>query len=143
MNPRKRIRYVEEESFNKPKIYYQKSHPEEETSAPIQLNLDEYEALRLYHYKNLPQSECARSLNISQPTFSRILHSGIDKLVRALVEEADFEILGGNILYKEWIGWGCWVCDHQWLAEKSPASCPKCGENHVYSLKKLVSYFSE
>lgn len=143
MNPRKSIKYIEKESFKKSKIYYQKTEQKPKDSAPIALNLEEYEALRLYHYKHLSQGLCAKNLNISQPTFSRILRSAIDKLVKALVEESDFEILGGNVVYKEWIGWGCFTCDHEWNTSQDLKKCPKCDSDIIYKLKKLASYFSE
>ncbi len=141
MSPRKLIRYIEKESFNKSKIYYQKTVERPPESDPITVDIEEYEALRLYHYKHLSQLECATNLNISQPTFSRILRSASDKLVKALVEERDFEILGGNVSYKEWMGWGCFSCDHEWKSQTTPKMCPKCHKQSIFKVKKLASFF--
>ncbi|RLD75275.1 MAG: hypothetical protein DRJ07_18375 [Bacteroidetes bacterium] len=140
MSPRKLLRNVDKESLSKIKLRYNNITKDKPDSAPIILNLEEYEALRLNVYRGLPQGQCANELNISQPTFSRILSSGIKKLVGAIVEENDFEIVGGNITYKDWEGWGCWDCDHEWQDE-SP-KCPKCGSSKIFILKKLMTSYT-
>lgn len=47
---------------------------------------DEVEALKLYHADKLEQKKAAKSMNISQPTFSRTLDSVYNKLSEALIE---------------------------------------------------------
>lgn len=141
MSPRKLLRFVDKESLSKIKLRYNNSSKANPDEVPVILNLEEYEALRLNIYKGLPQGKCAKELHISQPTFSRILTSGIKKLVGAIVEEKDFEIVGGNISYKEWEGWSCWDCDHEWKNDER-ITCPNCGSSKVYRLKKLVTSFS-
>ncbi len=39
----------------------------------VNLGTDEYEAVRLFDYTGLSQKEAAKSMNVSQQTFSRIL----------------------------------------------------------------------
>ena len=140
MSPRKLLRYVDKESLSKIKLRYNNISKNKPDSAPVILNLEEYEALTLNVYRGLPQGQCANELNISQPTFSRILSSSIKKLVGAIVEEKDFEIVGGNITYKDWGGWGCWDCDHEWQDE-SP-KCPECGSSKIFILKKLMTSYT-
>ena len=60
-------------------------------------------------------------------------------MVGAIVEEKDFEIVGGNITYKDWGGWGCWDCDHEWQDESS--KCPECGSSKIFVLKKLMTSY--
>lgn len=141
MSPRKLLRYVDKESLSKIKLRYNNIAKNKPDSTPVILNLEEYEALRLNVYKGLPQGQCANELNISQPTFSRILSSGIKKLVGAIVEEKDFEIVGGNITYKDWGGWGCWDCDHEWQDDPVEKICPECGSSKIFILKKLVTSY--
>jgi predicted DNA-binding protein (UPF0251 family) len=143
MNPKKLIRHIDPKTFKKSKVFYHKLEDYQNHEAALKINLDEYEALRLYHYKHLTQAECAKNLKISQPTFSRILRSGMDKLVKALVEEKDFEILGGNVTYNEWKGWGCWDCDYEWKSKEKPKICPNCKSTNTFHFKKLVSYFTK
>ena len=49
------------------------------------LEIDEYEAIRLAHYKGLSQAEAAESMNISQQTFSRTLKRAHTAIADALV----------------------------------------------------------
>ena len=49
------------------------------------LEIDEYEAIRLAHYKGLSQAEAAESMNISQQTFSRTLKRAHKAIADALV----------------------------------------------------------
>ncbi|MHA1474166.1 MAG: DUF134 domain-containing protein [Promethearchaeota archaeon] len=142
MSPRKLLRNVDKESLSKIKLRYNNISKNRPDSAPVILNLEEYEALRLNVYRGLPQGQCAIELNISQPTFSRILSSGIKKLVGAIVEEKDFEIVGGNITYKDWGGWSCWDCDHEWQDDPVEKICPECGSSTIFRLKKLVTSYT-
>jgi predicted DNA-binding protein (UPF0251 family) len=133
---------VDKKSFGKAKMFYRNITQEDPRKEPIYLNLDEYEALRLSYYRKIPQKECAEQFNISQPTYSRILKAGIEKLVSALVEGRDFEIVGGRVSY-EWEGFGCWDCDHEWTFHKPPSKCPECKSRIIFPLHKLVSFISE
>ena len=145
MSPKKLLRNVDKESLSKIKLRYNNISKNIPDSAPVILNLEEYEALRLNIYRGLSQGQCANALNISQPTFSRILSSGIKKLVGAIVEEKDFEIVGGNITYKDWGGWGCWDCDNEWqgINNSIEKKCPECGSSKIFRLKKLVTSYSQ
>jgi predicted DNA-binding protein (UPF0251 family) len=49
------------------------------------LEIDEYEAMRLAHYKGLSQADAAESMNISQQTFSRTLKRAHRAIADALV----------------------------------------------------------
>lgn len=139
--PRKLLKTIDPESFRKSKIQYRNLNRKDKDPAPILINLEEYEAIRLYHYKKLPQLKCAKRINASQPTFSRILRSGIEKIAQALVEDKDFEIIGGHVSYEDWFGWGCWACDFEWESMEEEKMCPKCNSDQVYKLKKIVTHF--
>lgn len=52
----------------------------------VELNLDEFEALRLVDYLNMQQMKAAKSMEISQPTLNRILASGRKKVAQCIVE---------------------------------------------------------
>jgi len=47
---------------------------------------DELEALKLYEVDDLDQTESAKKMNISQPTFARILDSAQKKVAGAIVK---------------------------------------------------------
>ena len=60
------------------------------------LTVDEYEAIRLKDLEGLEQEEAAKRMNISQPTFHRLLQSARKKLTDAIVNGKAIKIQGGN-----------------------------------------------
>ncbi len=62
----------------------------------VVLTFDELEALRLTYHTGLDQIETAKRMNISQPTLSRLLSSGREKLVKAIIEGKALKIEGGS-----------------------------------------------
>jgi len=77
---RRRIRF-------KPHAYYFKPqgipmrHLEE-----VNLLREELEALKLYYVDELEQIQAAKKMEISQPTFARILASANKKIAKALIQ---------------------------------------------------------
>jgi len=59
----------------------------------IDLALDELEALRLSDSMGLSQLEAAKRMNISQPTFNRILNSARNKTSRCVIEGLALRII--------------------------------------------------
>jgi uncharacterized protein len=57
------------------------------------LSLEEMEAIRL---RDLEQLECARKMNISRPTFQRVLASARRKIADGLLTGKALRIEGGN-----------------------------------------------
>lgn len=62
----------------------------------IILNVDEFEAVRLKDLEGLEQEECARKMNISQPTFHRLVLSARKKIAEAIIKGKAIKIEGGN-----------------------------------------------
>lgn len=61
----------------------------------VQLNMDEFEAIRLADYLGLSQKEAAKSMHISQQTFSRIFKRARKTLANGLINGAIIKIQGG------------------------------------------------
>lgn len=59
----------------------------------ISLSLEEVEALRLKHAKELDQIDAAKKMDISQSTFQRILSSAYKKITTALIEGRAIKIM--------------------------------------------------
>jgi len=59
------------------------------------LTMDELEAIRLKDLEDLDQIEAAKKMNISQPTFNRLLDSARKKVAKALVKGQAIRISGG------------------------------------------------
>ena len=57
------------------------------------LTLPEFEAIRLIDFKEIPQEEAAKKMEISQPTLSRILKSARKKISDALINGKAIKIL--------------------------------------------------
>lgn len=61
-----------------------------------ELAIEEYEAIRLSDYMGLSQKEAAKSMHISQQTFSRILKKARKSLAAAITRGATIKIQGGH-----------------------------------------------
>lgn len=60
------------------------------------LSVEEYEAMRLYDVDGLDQSRAAEMMNISRPTFGRIIKSAHKKVAEALAFGRAIHISGGD-----------------------------------------------
>ena len=64
--------------------------------AEVVLSIEELEALRLKDLEGLEQEECAASMNVSRPTFQRVLTSSRYKVADALVNGKVLRVEGGH-----------------------------------------------
>ena len=60
------------------------------------ISVDEFEAVRLKDLEGLDQSECAELMEISQPTFHRLVVTARRKIADALTHGKTIKIEGGN-----------------------------------------------
>ncbi|MFH1308079.1 MAG: DUF134 domain-containing protein [archaeon] len=60
------------------------------------LTVDEFEAVRLKDLLGLEQEEAAKKMDISQPTFHRLILSARKKIADAIVNGKAIKIEGGN-----------------------------------------------
>lgn len=83
-----------------------------EADGNVNLTYDEYEAIRLLDYMQMTQEQCAKRMQISRPTVTRIYDEARRKIADMLVKGRTLSIGGGDI----------YVC---------PAMRPECaGEEH-------------
>ncbi len=137
-----RIRYVE----RFPDFTYFKPHSDTfKKGFEVILTVAEFEAMRLKHHKGKTQMECAEMMNISQPTFSRILDLAHKKITEALIHGKAIRIAGGSIgIKKLFLGYGCLNCMNEWEDKqaseinKESAACPACKSKNLYLLKKEI-----
>jgi len=66
----------------------------------VVVQVDEFEAVRLKDLEGLEQEECAKRMNISQPTFHRLVTSARRKIAHALVNGKAIRIEGGNFKFE-------------------------------------------
>ncbi len=62
----------------------------------VELTMDQFEAIRLSDFMGLSQKEAAKSMHISQQTFSRVLIKARKALAQGLVTGATIKIQGGQ-----------------------------------------------
>ncbi|ADZ08761.1 UPF0251 protein [Methanobacterium lacus] len=98
---------------------------------PIQISLDEFEAIRLRDYHDIKQVKAASIMEISQPTFHRILSSARKKISKALIEGNPIIIVGdGFITDKK--RYKCNDCGFEWLSnEKNYDKCLECQSENI------------
>jgi predicted DNA-binding protein (UPF0251 family) len=61
------------------------------------LTFDEFEAVRLKDLEGMDQIDAAKKMNISQPTFHRLVICAIKKIADAIVNGKSIKIEGGNV----------------------------------------------
>jgi predicted DNA-binding protein (UPF0251 family)/predicted Fe-Mo cluster-binding NifX family protein len=89
----------------------------------VVLGHDELEAIRLKDLLGIPQEEAAKQMNVSQPTFHRLLLSAHEKIAHAVVNGKALRIEGGNVKIDEKFTPPCgWrhMCRHGWNGKATP-----------------------
>ena len=96
----------------------------------VALTVEEAEAIRLKDLEGLEQQECAEKMNVSRPTFSRVLDSARQKIADALLNGKAIRIEGGNFeMVKR--SFRC-ISGHEWevpfetMISAPPENCPEC-----------------
>lgn len=105
----------------------------------VVLGLDELEALRLADMEGLYQEEAAERMNISRPTFARVVESARRKVAGALVKGKGIKIEGGNVMIGEMRKFRCSDCNHAWrlpFGTGRPAVCPQCVSRNIHRTDK-------
>ncbi len=111
------------------------------------VTVDELEAIRLKDFEGLQQEEAAKKMNISQPTFHRLLLSARKKIADVLVNGKALRIEGG--VYKmvgfgggrgQGAGRGAGMGQGRGrqsggfgLGPSGSCVCPKCGKNVTHT----------
>jgi predicted DNA-binding protein (UPF0251 family) len=107
----------------------------------VNISLDELEAIRLKDLERLEQEQGAEKMNISRPTFQRILSSGRQKLADALLNGRALRIEGGNfeLIHRRF---RC-QSGHEWELDASPSTlpiaCPTCHTSNVNPVLSVTS----
>ncbi|MFC2093140.1 DUF134 domain-containing protein [Bacteroidota bacterium] len=101
----------------------------------IDLTIDEYEALRLTDYLQLEHLEASEKMNISRPTFTRLIEKARHKVAQAIVDGRELIIEGGNIDFVNTIH-RCRECGEIELQpfNEENKRCPDCGSLNVENL---------
>jgi predicted DNA-binding protein (UPF0251 family) len=102
----------------------------------VSLAVEELEAVRLKDLEGLDQVKAAATMNVSQPTFHRILESAHGKVADALVNGKAIRIEGGDYMIREGGRlFKCYDCQNEWhvpYGTARPARCPKCKSANIH-----------
>jgi len=91
----------------------------------VTINYEEYEALNLCDYELLKQSEAAKYMNISRPTFTRIYETVRRKIAKAFIEGSLIQFEDGNTTVSDWLK--CNNCNITFtISENAERCCPIC-----------------
>ena len=64
------------------------------------LNFEEYESIRLVDLEGIEQTKAGKMMEVSQPTFSRLLKSARKKISDAIINGKAIKIEGGNYSFR-------------------------------------------
>lgn len=101
----------------------------------IQLSLDEYEAFRLADHLGMSQEEAALEMEISRPTFTRLIEKARKKIADFIVTGKKLKIDGGNVHFRKNII-KCFDCGHMFnTGFQSPIKeCTECHSTNLVNL---------
>ena len=67
----------------------------------VSIRIEELEAIRLKDYLGMEQEECAQNMQVSRPTFQRILVEARKKIADALINGKELQIEGGDYCLRD------------------------------------------
>jgi predicted DNA-binding protein (UPF0251 family) len=98
------------------------------------LTVDEFEAIRLADLEGLYQEQAAEKMEVSRPTFGRIIDSAHKKVAEALVKGKALKIEGGEFEMAAMRKFRCYDCKHSWelpYGTGRPENCPSCKSGNI------------
>ncbi|MBW2980647.1 DUF134 domain-containing protein [Candidatus Woesearchaeota archaeon] len=104
------------------------------TKDEVNLTIEELEAIRLKDVEELDQIKAAEKMNVSQPTFHRILNDARKKIADALVNAKQIRIYGGANKMSE-RKFKCYKCENEFevpYGTPRPDKCGKCGSTDIH-----------
>jgi predicted DNA-binding protein (UPF0251 family) len=105
----------------------------------ICLSVEEMEAIRLKELEGLEQEQGAERMNISRPTFQRILSSARTKLADALLNGKAIRIEGGNFQLSPRKYRCCkgheWDVPFEIADSRPPEDCPTCKTSEIEAVR--------
>ena len=104
-------------------------------SKQVLLTLDEYEAFRLADHEGLSHEAAAEEMEISRPTFSRIIENARKKIAMLIIKGNTLSIEGGNINFRNNI-LRCQDCGHMFKIgfNQMFSECPACQSKNLINL---------
>ena len=101
----------------------------------VQLSLDEFEAFRLADHMGLSHEEAAEEMEISRPTFTRLIEKARKNIADFIINGKVLNIDGGNIHFRNNII-RCHDCGHMFKTNFNDEikECPSCHSKNLINL---------
>ena len=109
----------------------------------VVLTVDEFEAVRLADLEGLYQEQAAEKMNVSRPTFGRVIESAHKKVAEALVRGKALKIEGGEFEVTVMRKFKCDDCQHSWdlpYGTGRPEGCPSCKSASIHRVQEDRGY---
>jgi len=104
----------------------------------VVLSIDEYEAIRIADYEGLDQQKAADIMEISRPTFTRLIEKARKKVADCIVDAKELVIDGGNYSFIANVI-QCYDCGNVFrfdVPSNVPVLCPSCGSANIVHLNQ-------
>lgn len=101
----------------------------------VMLSLDEFEAFRLADHLGLSHEEAAEEMEISRPTFTRLIDKARQKIADFIINGKMLNIDGGNIHFRNNII-KCQSCGQMFRTKfnEDINECPSCHSKNILNL---------
>jgi uncharacterized protein len=121
--------------------YFKPESVSQEALEEVCLSIEEVEAIRLKEMEGLEQEEAAERMNVSRPTFQRVLSSARQKMADALLNGKAIRIEGGNFQVAPKKFRCCqgheWNVPFESAANEVPEGCPTCQTADIQALQPV------
>lgn len=103
----------------------------------ILITIDEFEAIRLADFEGLSQRDASTTMQVSQPTFNRILSSARSKIAKGIVQGFVLRIEGGRYVLADGSGvLECLDCGASMdMSAEDKSTCKTCGSKRLRWLR--------
>ncbi|MFA8299311.1 MAG: DUF134 domain-containing protein [Hyphomicrobiales bacterium] len=108
-------------------------------SEVVELNYEEYEAIKLSDYDLMSHAEASKLMDVSRATFARIYETARRKIAKAFVECKTIHTVFGNAcLDDSWFA--CLACHARFtiLPDKTEQKCPICNKEDIKPLADMA-----
>lgn len=101
-------------------------------SDPVQLNIEEYEVIRLLDYEGLSQLDASVLMQVSRPTLTRIYERARKKIASAITEARQITLEGGSAVFNgNWYECERCNCKFNQVKEEAVSACPLCNSQSI------------
>lgn len=108
----------------------------------VRLSIEEAEAVRLKDLEGMEQEQGAEKMNVSRPTFQRVLSSARQKIADALLNGKALRIEGGNFEFAprrfKCVGGHEWDVPLEDAVNAPPRECPICQSAEISALQPVA-----